>query len=246
MRKFLAIVLGAALFAYGQAQILAPILYAKNHSASVTWTLATGPTLSSACTATSASCNLTVTTVSGHVGIFGMVNPDGANLSAVTLNGSASNVYCYGCSNSLTTCYVNDSATNFTSDCGYILPLSNNTSVTLAFTRSNTTSGAWRVWYAECVKSSGSISLDTGSPGVRDQTTNTTSPLGVSLTLQGSNDCIVQAISANTSAISSPYSTNAVYAATGGVGVALTQSSGTAPTWTTTSNKSALSAIAFK
>jgi hypothetical protein len=109
----------------------------------------------------------------------------------------------------------------------------------------NTNCGACDVKVYEIGVTNGPAVLDT--QGNRDQSTNATSIAGVTLTLTGSADAIVQGgiASGTFSAVSGSY-TNSDFTNGNGRAILLNTASGTAPNWTSTSGRAALTAIAFK
>jgi len=117
------------------------------------------------------------------------------------------------------------------------------TSITL--TLSAAVSTTWAACIREYSSTASGVAIDTS--GNRDQSTAAANPAGVGLTLTGSNDLIVQfvACAGSCSGISAGYS-NGDFPNNNGVADALNTSSGTAPTWTATSGRAALGALAFK
>ena len=247
MKKPILIALGIVLFAAAQAQLIGPLLSGK-HAAPALWSIVTF-TLSGACVTSSNSCSITsLNTTAGHLVVFGMTNGAGNHISSVTLPISGGNIFCFGCAGGIfTSCFVTDAATSFTSDCGYTFGVTTSSGTTFTIVRDTIATAGWRVWYAELAKSTGcTISLD--AVGTRDQTTNSTSPIGVTLSIAGPSDAIVQevGVGSGVTAVTSPYSTNFLHGGTQGVALSINTSSGAPPTWTVTNNKSALSGIAFQ
>lgn len=201
-----------------------------------TWTVVQHK-ISGACTASSSTCAVTVTsTGTGNVIVIGMAIA--SNVEAiVSVSGGGTYSHPAGCNGT--------SGSTFGTDCAYTLAsTSGTTSITV--TRTDATTHTWRVAATELSFTSGPVSVDSGSPQTRTQTTAVTNPAGVTLTLTGSNDAIYQMILSTTpSAITSPYSTNVDFSGPGGFAVSINTVSGTAPTWTTASSAAALSAIAF-
>lgn len=132
-------------------------------------------------------------------------------------------------------------------DCAYTLA-STSGATTVTFTMGGTANhllGA--VGEYSCT---GAITFDVAGTGSGSSQTN---PAGVALTLNGTNDIIVQGIgsSANVTAINGAYTNPAVFTNTDasqktGFGGAINTASGTAPTWTCTSCTNVKMAIAFK
>lgn len=196
---------------------------------------------STACTTSSATCSVTMTsTGTGNVIVIGFTLVGDINEQIVSVSGGGSYTHPAGC-------HATDSAGTFSSDCAYTLAsTSGTTSITV--TRTDATTFGWTVAATELSFTAGPVSVDTGTPQVRDQSTNTTTPAGVTLTLAGSNDAIYQIIkgTGTVSAATSPYDVNNDFLTSSGFATAINTVSGTAPTWTQSSNgKAALSAIAF-
>jgi hypothetical protein len=207
-------------------------------AASTTWAVVQQAISSGACTFSSATCNLTVaSTGSGHLIVVTMgIAGTGEYITGVSGGGT----YTEFAGN---TCAGQDSS-GLGTDCAYTLS-STSGATTITVTRTNTTSYAWRISMTE-LSSTAAMSLDSGCPQVRDQTTGTASPAGVTLTLAGANDVIIQNIWGGVmSAISSPYNSYASFSADLGTAASLNTLSGTAPTWTQASSKAALSAVCF-
>lgn len=202
-----------------------------------TWTVVQHK-ISSACSTVSSTCAVTVTsTGAGHVIVIGMgiqLNTD----QIVSVSGGGTYTH------PATACHGADSTVKGT-DCAYTLSsTSGTTSITV--TRTSTTAVNWTVAATELSFTSGPVSVDTGTPGVRDQTTTTTSPAGVTLTINGTNDAIFQMITGTTlTAVTSPYSTAVDFLTNYGFATSINSVSGVAPTWTQTSSRASLSAIAF-
>jgi hypothetical protein len=177
--------------------------------------------------------------------------------SATGDSGAFTLAYCAGCANTFTSCYSVDVATGNNSDCGYLYYTGSTITLTssLIVTRS-ALAGAWRWWYVDVTRNTGTPTYDVANS--RDQSTSTYNPSGVTLVgYTGSNDVVVQSISAGNAAYScggsnpgTPFSWIGSYteSALGSAGVAIlpgTGSIGTPPTWCTSYSKAALSAIAF-
>lgn len=135
---------------------------------------------------------------------------------------------------------ISHDATAGTIDAEYILSSSSG-GLLLSMTSSNTPDA---MWFYEFSSTATPFLLDT--QGTRDQTTAVTSAAGVTLTLTGSNDVIIQSgvCAANISSITT-YTLNGNPNGNGSAYL-LNTASGTAPTWTQTSGRDAFNAIAFK
>ena len=208
--------------------------------ASATWAVVQQVTSSVSCTTTNATCNLTVaSTGSGHLIVVAMgIAHTGEYITGVSGGGTYTAFAGNTCAGQETSGGV------LAVDCAYTLS-STSGATTITVTRTDTTSYGWRIGMIE-LSSTAAMSLDSGCPQVGDQTTSTTSPTGVTLTPLGVNDVIIQNIFGNVpTAISSPYNTYSSFSQNLGVGASLNTLSGTAPTWTQTSGKAALSAVCF-
>jgi hypothetical protein len=170
----------------------------------------------------------------GAVGEYITAITDGSSATYVVNSGPLAGNACAG----------QDSGAPYGSDCGYTLSSKSGYSV-ITVTRTDSTSYIWRISATEYSFTASSIAFDV--VGNRDQSTNSTSPLGVALTLSGSNDVIYQLDGTGVpSAISSPYNTYADFGAHLGAASSINTNSGAAPTWTQSNNHAALSGIAFK
>lgn len=201
-----------------------------------TWTVVQHK-ISTACSTVGTTCAVTVTsTGSGHVIVIGMGVLDNTD-QIVSVSGGGTYTH-------PATCHAVDLLVKGT-DCAYTLSsTSGTTSITV--TRTAASGNNWTVAATELSFTNGPVSVDTGSPGTRDQTTTVTNPAGVTLTLAGSNDAIYQIITGTSpTAISSPYNTNSDFLSGEGFATAINTVSGTAPTWTQSSSRACLSAIAF-
>lgn len=207
-----------------------------------TWTVVQHALLSSNCTATSNTCALTVSsTGSGHLIIVGMgIGAVGEYITGISDGGST---YVVNSGNLAgNACAGQDAGAPYGSDCGYTLSSASG-ETTITVTRTDATSYLWRISATEYSFTASSIAFDV--VGNRDQSTNTTSPAGVTLSLTGSNDAIYQLDSTGSpSAISALY-TVSDFAAHLGAASCYSSCTGTAPTWTQLTNHAALSAIAF-
>lgn len=217
--------------------ILLSMLLVSVSPAWATWTVVQHTSIG--CTSGSSTCNITVSsTGSGNVIVIGIGIVDAVE-QIVSVSGGGTYTH------PATGCHGVDATGPKGSDCAYTLSSTSGTT-TITVTRTDATTHAWVAGATEYSFTSGPVSVDTGTPQVRDQSSAVTSPAGVTLTLAGSNDAIYQMIEGTTvTAISSPYSTNQNFTANGGFASAINTVSGTAPTWTQSSSKAALSAIAF-
>jgi hypothetical protein len=191
------------------------------------------------CTTTSATCDATVaSTGTGHLLVVGMTGT--INEPIVSVSGAGTWSLCASSS-----CFVIDNS-NKSSDLAYCLSSTSGVT-TITVTRGSTTSNTWKVAVWEISFTGASVALDT--QGTRAQTTNSSSVVGVALTLTGSNDIIFQLIKAGATTvnnISSPYTRNKTSAESSWAS-SLDTVSGTAPTWTLNSAlRAAMSALAFK
>jgi hypothetical protein len=193
---------------------------------------------SNTCTTASQTCNIAVSsTGTGNVIVIGIGIASNAE-QIVSVSGGGTYTH------PATACHSADGTTRG-ADCAYTLASTSGTT-TITVTRTDATSFGWNASATEYSFTSGPVSLDTGTPQVRDQTTTVTGPAGVTLTLSGTNDAIYQMIEGTApTAVTSPYSTNQNFSANLGAASSINTVSGTAPTWTQTSAKAALSAIAF-
>jgi hypothetical protein len=143
-----------------------------------------------------------------------------------------------------TSCPVGDTTDTQIISCWYVLSSSSGaTSVTATVT----TGLARAIVFAEYSFTGASVSLDYNNGAFRS--TSSTSQTGITFTLTGSNDVLVQGAftGGNISAISGSYSGNLIQPALLTVGFAYVLNSvvTTAPTWTTVSGRSTVAAMAF-
>jgi len=206
------------------------------------WTFRQGVRLTT-CASSSNTCTLTI---SGTVGGAGDVVAiflacQGANstcaISSATLGAAnATLVASSGCQTSAS------SAGSI--DCAYfIAPAASQTSIVL--TNAISPTSGWYVGAVEC-STSGTASFD--KAGALATTSNVTNPLGPTLTLSGTNDCIVQSIRPQVaaSAIGGGYTdAYSSFVVTLSGAYLLNTNSGTGPTWTTGSGHASADGIAF-
>lgn len=205
--------------------------------ASATWTVVQH--VSNTCTAASATCNVAVSsTGTGNVIVIGMGIVD-ATEQIVSVSGGGTYTH------PATACHGSDATGPKGLDCAYTLSSTSGTT-TITVTRTDATSHVWVCAATEYSFTSGPVSVDTGTPQVRDQSTSVTTPAGVTLILAGTNDAIYQMIEGATpTAVSGTYSTNQNFSGNGGFASLINTATGSVPTWTQTSSRAALSAIAF-
>jgi hypothetical protein len=198
------------------------------------WSLVQSPINATCGNVTSCVVTLSSNTLSGSllVAVFTSGSPP---ISITSASGAGTWTLCSGCASSDTTAGSSDIIYNLNSTSGV-------GSITLNF---NTNCGACDVKIYEIAVTNGPAVLDT--QGNRDQSTNATSIAGVTLTLTGTTDAILQGgiASGTFSGIDSSY-TNSDFTNGNGRAILLNTASGTAPNWTSTSGRAALTAIAFK
>lgn len=221
--------------------LLAAILV-SSHAYAGTWALvAGGDNVNNACANGSATCAVTVqSTGSGNLTVIWCKFSNTADTISSVSDGSATYGLC-----TASACHSSDSTNANGTDIAYALSsTSGKTSITVT---KSSTNNAWVCRILQYSTTAGPAVYDVG--GNRNQSTNTTSPAGVTLTLGGSNDVIIQSDLASVpTAISGSYTTPADFDGTRNYGVAgwVNTSSGSAPTWTQTNSRSSLSAVAFK
>jgi hypothetical protein len=215
-------------------------LLSEHISTSTTFSLIQADNIGNTTVATTGTAVTIPSTASGNLGFLVATNNSGGAdyITAVTGAGTAT------CPSGANTIQLSNGL-NAISGCYVLSTTSGVTSITVT---SNATSTYYLVWY-EVHKSSGSITLDVQNNASGD---TSSTPAGVALTLGGTNDVIFQmiAIFKTVSAVTSPYSSNAIFngALQGAEAVSLNTSSGAAPTWTATtnSNPAVAAAIAFQ
>lgn len=213
------------------------IFFVLVNPAWATWTLVQN-VISSACTTNSSTCAVTVaSTGSGHVIFIGLLG-EIASMTISSVSGGGAYTHPSACA-------ASESGTNVrASDCAYTLAsTSGTTSITV--TRNSSTSSAWHICAAEVSFTASSVSVDTGNANgnTNTSTSASTSATGVTLSILGSNDVIFQILSGGTpTAINESYA--GVFAAATGSATLINTTTGTAPTWTQSSNQWAASAIA--
>ena len=197
--------------------------------------------VTASCTAASQTCAITVTsTGSGHTGIIAM----GTATTDVITGVSGGGTYTIP-----TGCQLTDNGVK-TVSCAYTISTTSG-ATTITVTRTSATSATWRAYYLE-IGSTNSIVIDTGASnglGTRDQSTTLTTPAGVALTLSASCNCTVvqfifgtgvTAVAGSGNTYVGDFTSNAGFAYSINTGV------GAAPTWTQTSSRAAVGAIAVK
>jgi hypothetical protein len=195
------------------------------------------------CSSSSSTCAVTVTsTGSGHVGvILGIAgsNSTTATISSVSGGGTWTVPPSSGCS-------LGNSAPGGMVSCAYTLSTAASaTSITVTWGTSSPGSYV-SVDFYEFSFTASSVALD--KVGTQAVTTAAANLPGVTLTLTGTNDVIVQAgqFSASATACASPYNTNSAFPNGNAACYAINQSSGTAVTYTNTSSSAVFNAIAIK
>jgi hypothetical protein len=191
-----------------------------------------------ACPTSGTTCAVTVTsTGTGHIMVaIAFRDTAGATQTISSVSGAGTWVHPTGANGVDATAGSSDSAYNLSSTSGV-------TSITL------TLSAAVATTWAACVEeysfTASGVAFDVA--GSRDQSTAAANFTGVGLTLAGGNQLIVQYgnDSGTCSGVSAGYG-DTVFPNNNCLADALNTSSGTAPTWTSTSGRAALGAIAFK
>lgn len=188
-------------------------------------------------TCSGSSCAVTVTsTGSGHA-IFVVVLPDTSSVTTISsVSGGGTYTHCSNCAVAISAGLAIDISFTCSSTSGA-------TTVTANLSQSG--GGGYVMEVIEYSYTNG-CSLDTS--GSRTALVALSNPPGVSLTLTGTNDVIVQGVNFTTSAtaVSSPYSNPADFPGGDGVAGAINTASGTAPTWTATLGTGAFAALALK
>jgi hypothetical protein len=190
---------------------------------------------SAACTTT--SCAVTVTsTGSGHILVYGYVGNLTATATISSVSGGGTWTHCSNCS-------AKDSNGDQV-DISYTLASTGGVTTITATLSSAPALGGGTVWELSCT---GVAALDTSGSNVHN--TACTTCAGEPLTLSGASDAIVQitAPAGTATAVTSPYNSNQDFPQSGDFGDAgaVSQSSGSAPNWTTSSGVNAFAAIAF-
>lgn len=215
-------------------KLLLPILFLLASAPCwATWGLVQHPSNTS-CSGT--SCSVTTTsTGSGHAIVVVAWMGTSSAITISTVTGGGTFTHC-------SACHVADSS-GLAVDASFTCSsTSGTTSISIGL--SSTVSS----WAAEIIEYSYTSGCAIDTQGTRDQSSNSANPAGVTLTLTGTNDVIVQFIngSNSASAISGSYTNPADFPGGDGAGGAMNTTSGTAPTWTMTSGKAALGAIALE
>lgn len=201
-------------------------------------TIALGQHPSKTTCGAAASCAITITSPTAGDLLVGVMHQNSHTVTISSVSGACSGSWVVS-SASYTTDLVN---TGIEGEFAYCLSAAAGTSVT--FTWSATSGSVTAIDVFE-FSHAGTMSFDVA--GIRDQSTSVSSMAGVTLTLTGASDVIMQLDinnASNPTAISSPYSFQNVNG--DGIGWSLNTASGTAPTWTKSGpDASALAAIAF-
>ena len=194
---------------------------------------------SSGCGSTT-TCSVTASLGAGHILFIGAsTNTPGIKISSINVGGTYVPGWLTNGIDYASTAYL---------DGGYVYPTTS-TAGPIVVTFSGSTGGA-HVDIAEVSFSGGTPSLDALNSYLNTSASNSVS--GVGLNLTGSTDVVFQWAVTNTqlTAITSPYSTHAVFPndETGqGAAISLNTTSGTAPTWTSAAGTetSVTGAVAF-
>jgi hypothetical protein len=149
-----------------------------------------------------------------------------------------------------TTCHTTNGTVFGLSSCAWVLSSTGGvTSIFITFTATNT----YRYGLLEYHYTGSSVAFDVAGTSVH--TSNTTSQVGPTLSLTGTNDVIingvVMTVTSTITSISSPYTQPPDISDTGssqalGASSVLNSTTGTGPTWTTGSSSSICFALAFK
>jgi hypothetical protein len=197
----------------------------------------------SSCSTSSNTCALTISSSgSGHLGIITWMTGTSTVVSSIAGAGTWTTP---------AGCQIYTAATG-TVGCSYTLSTtSGSTSVTITWSGSSPGFPTHFTYY-EYSFSGSSIALDSGASGGLGTASDlaSSSPVGVALTLAGSNDAIFQGIvtaSGTASAISGGYTFDTTASQAGqGAGHIINTASGAAPSWTVSvSSVSRLEAIAI-
>lgn len=208
--------------------------------ASATWTLVQNP--SNAACASATSCAVTLTQAVGNGNVLVILGdffaPTGTpSITAISAGGTFAHP----------ACDVRHSVTeNVGASCGYVLSSTATAGpITVTYTNGNATSGDVAIAILEYHSTAGPGVFDTAST-VDDAAS--TSPPGVALTLAGAGEVVAQCLSSagTASAITSPYTSPAIFPSGYGFAGSINTASGAAPTWTTTNHIAVGSALAFK
>lgn len=194
------------------------------------------------CSASANTCAITVSsTTSGHVGVI--IGITGSTLTGAITSISPGTWVIPAASQ----CSQSNATTGGTANCAYCLSLPGG-QTTFTVTWNNASPGSFST--ASFTEASTTLTAAFDVAGKKTTTTNTANQAGVTLTLSGSNDFIVQAmqISSAVSACRAPFATNAIFPGGNATCYAVNQSSGTppSPTYTNTTGKSDQVAIALK
>jgi hypothetical protein len=149
--------------------------------------------LGAACTGGTNACSITVSaTGTGHVGILNATDVNGASLTILSVSGGGTWTAPAGC--------VLNSASVGTTMCAYNTNLSSGATTITVTWSSTSTSANDKLAYYEYSYSGSSVSFDNAGTVSR---TATLTPTGVTPSLTGSNDVIVQGIAMANGVVSS-------------------------------------------
>lgn len=204
-----------------------------------TWTLVHSAS-NATCPGSGTSCAITVSsTGAGHVIVLWFYMP-----TAGAGTNSIASVSCGGTYTVDTGSLITVSALGGSQQMAYTLSSTSGVTTCTINTTAAMNSGGVAAM-SEYSFTAGSVAFDIS--GNRNQAI-TTNPAGVTLTLSGTNDVIVQAVTpdASCSAIAAPFTNPDIFPGGWGYAGAINQSSGTGPTWTCGSGADMLSAVAIK
>lgn len=219
--------------------LLLPLLLFIPARASATFTLVQSPE-NTACPSGNATCVITV----ASTGTGNLLDISAFYSSTATISSASG-----ACPS-----WVHPSGTHgtdgstFSNDMIYCLASTSGVT-SISVTLSAAPTGAWHAQLREIHFTGPSVSVDAGTPNGANafRTPATTAPAGVTFTISGANDAMVQAINpAGTCSAITTY-TNIDTDGSGSVcsAVLLNSASGSPPTWTTTSGTACVSGIAF-
>ena len=179
---------------------------------------------SSGCSGTTCSVTVSAIGTSKHFGAIISDNNGGGNISISSVSGGG------GTWNTSASCNQYDGVANDALSCAYNLGFTSaDTTVTVTW---SATCGSCIFLFIEWSYTGSSVSLDAISAA--DDTTSQTSQPGVTLTLTGTNDVVLQGLGNKDSTAITTY-TNRTVATTANLADLENTTSGTAPTWTISS-----------
>ncbi len=199
-------------------------------------------TPSGTCSSTSNTCTIAVSsTGANHAGVLLAENATGSSVTITSVSGG-------GTWTRPAACHL-FSAASGSINCAYTLSTTASaTSITLTW--SSATPGFSRISFYEYSSTTTSIIIDAGATAINAGSNATsTTPIGVSLTLTGANDVIVQGIAtqgATVSSVAAPYSGFLASSTQFGSSNNLNTASSSPPTWTlSTTNVTLVNGIAL-